>query len=87
MSEEKKEVVTSSNSKPAKDKSKDSKEKKPKKSFRFFKDLKAEVKKIVWPTRKTVINNTGIVLVFMLISGAFIFLMDVGYRFIFDLIY
>ena len=29
---------------------------------RFFKDLKGEMKKIVWPGKKQIINNTGIVI-------------------------
>lgn len=27
---------------------------------RFFKDTKSELKKVVWPSKKTVLNNTGI---------------------------
>ncbi|MEG2813883.1 MAG: preprotein translocase subunit SecE [Oscillospiraceae bacterium] len=47
-----------------------SKDQKPKLGFfkrikRYFKDLKSEWKKIVWPTRKQVLNNTGVVLAFM----------------------
>lgn len=30
---------------------------------RFFKDSKGEMKKIVWPSKKTVLNNTGIVII------------------------
>ena len=26
---------------------------------RFFKDLRGEMKKIVWPSKKQIINNTG----------------------------
>lgn len=33
-----------------------------KKASRFFKDLKSEVKKVVWPTRKQVFKNTVAVL-------------------------
>jgi len=29
---------------------------------RFFKDLKGEMKKIVWPGKKQIINNTGVVI-------------------------
>lgn len=29
----------------------------------FFKGLKAELKKVVWPTRKQLVNNTALVLV------------------------
>lgn len=30
---------------------------------RFFRDIKGEVKKIVWPSKKQVINNTVIVVI------------------------
>ena len=45
---------------------------------KFFKDLKGENKKIVWPTAKTVLKNTGIVLAVVLIIGAAIWLVDWG---------
>ena len=35
---------------------------------RFFKDTKSELKKVVWPSKKTVLNNTGIVVVLVLSS-------------------
>ena len=44
----------------------------------FFRELKSEVKKIVWPTKEQVINNTIVVLVVMLIVGAFIAGLDFG---------
>jgi len=55
-------------------------EKTEKKSFfarigKFLRDQKSEVKKIVWPSKKQVINNTIIVLIavaiFAVITGAF----------------
>ncbi len=52
--------------------------KKPNRIAKFFKDLKAEVKKIVWPTRKQVLNNTVVVLIAMAASGLFIFAVDWG---------
>ena len=45
---------------------------------KFFKDLKGENKKIVWPSAKTVLKNTGIVLAVVLIVGAAIWLVDFG---------
>ncbi len=45
---------------------------------KFFKDLKGETKKIVWPNAKTVLKNTGIVLAVVLIIGAGIWLVDWG---------
>lgn len=41
-------------------------EKKPKKDIgivRYLKDVKAEFRKITWPTRDTVVKTTGIVIV------------------------
>ncbi len=86
---DKKDITTGSTSKDTE--SKDSakkvkKEKKPNGFVKFFKDLKAEVKKIVWPTRKAVINNTGIVIVAMAIAGVFIWGIDTGFKFLFDLL-
>ncbi len=36
---------------------------------KFFRDFIAEVKKVVWPSKKQVINNTAIVLAMCLICG------------------
>ncbi len=41
-----------------------------------FKDTKGEIKKVVWPSKKQVINNTAVVLVSCLLVGAFIWLLD-----------
>lgn len=42
---------------------------------KFFRDQKSEMKKIVWPSKKQVINNTGIVLIavalFAVLTGTF----------------
>ena len=43
---------------------------------RFLKDCKAEIKKIVWPTPKTVFKNMGVVLVTIAVIGLFIFGLD-----------
>ncbi len=43
-----------------------------KKMIRYFKDLKGEYKKIVWPTKKQVINNTLVVLAAVIIMGVFV---------------
>lgn len=42
----------------------------------FFKDLRGETKKIVWPGRKMVIKSTGIVLAAILVIGVGIWLID-----------
>jgi preprotein translocase subunit SecE len=43
---------------------------------RFFIETKSELKKIVWPTPKQVVNNTIIVLITILVVGAFIWGLD-----------
>lgn len=42
----------------------------------FFKDVKAELKKVIWPTPKQLFNNTVAVIVIVLIVGAIVFLLD-----------
>ncbi len=44
---------------------------------RFFKDLAGEVKKIVWPTKKQVVNNTIVVLATCLLAGVFVWVLDI----------
>ena len=45
---------------------------------KFFKSLKAEFKKIVWPNRSQLIKQTIAVLLISLLLGAFIWLIDLG---------
>ena len=44
----------------------------------FFRDYKSEIKKIVWPSFKDVIKNTGIVLIMCAVVGVLIWLVDFG---------
>ena len=46
----------------------------------FFKGIFTELKKVSWPTRKQVVNNTLSVLVFCLVIGAVIWLADFGFK-------
>ena len=43
---------------------------------RYFRELRSELKKVVWPTPKQVLKNTLIVVVCILVVGAFIWLFD-----------
>jgi preprotein translocase subunit SecE len=75
--ENKKAVEEADTSKTTKSEKKEKKEKKSKKAKKhFFKDLKGETKKIVWPGRKMVIKSTGIVLLAILVIGAGIWIID-----------
>lgn len=55
-----------------------SQKKKPNKIAKWFKDLKSEFNKVVWPTKKQVFNNTFVVLVTMVISSVFVGALDYG---------
>ena len=43
---------------------------------RYFRELRSELKKVVWPTPKQVLKNTMIVLACVLIIGVFIWMLD-----------
>ncbi len=43
----------------------------------FFKDFKAELKKVIWPTPKQLVNNTATVVVLVLITAVIVFALDV----------
>lgn len=61
--------------------------KKPKRSIKqYFKDAKSEFKKVVWPTRKTVFNNTVVVLVAIVVSGIAIWGLDSLFTFLLQLL-
>lgn len=59
---------------------KDNKEIKNKRHF--FKDFKAELKKVIWPTPKQVVNNTVAVITIVLITAIIVFILDL----VFDII-
>lgn len=62
---------------PAKSSGKEKNQKKqPNKVAKYFKDLKSEFKKVVWPTKKQVVNNTTVVMITILLLGIFIGLFD-----------
>ncbi|MGI5893959.1 MAG: preprotein translocase subunit SecE [Candidatus Merdivicinus sp.] len=47
-----------------------------KKASRFFRDLNSEMKKVVWPSKKQVLNNTGVAFVMMGSVGIVIWVLD-----------
>ena len=42
----------------------------------WFREMKSELKKVVWPNKKTVLKNTGTVLLCSLVIGACIWIFD-----------
>ena len=58
---------------------KPAKEKKPglfSRIARWFKELKAELKKVSWPSWKQTLNNTWVVIVCVIVVGVFIWVFD-----------
>ena len=43
---------------------------------KYFRELKSELKKVVWPTPKQALKNCLIVLGFVVVVGAFIWIFD-----------
>ncbi|MCG8498926.1 MAG: preprotein translocase subunit SecE [Firmicutes bacterium] len=44
---------------------------------KYFREVKAEVKKVIWPNRKQVVNNTAVVILAIIIVGIVIGVLDV----------
>ena len=42
----------------------------------WFREMKSELKKVVWPNKQTVLKNTGTVLLCSIVIGAFIWAFD-----------
>ena len=57
---------------------KEAKSKKDKKHF--FKDFKAELKKVIWTTPKQLVNNTVAVITIVLITAAIVFVLDFAFE-------
>ena len=46
----------------------------------FFKDFKAELKKVIWPTPKQLVNNTIAVITIVLITAIIVFALDFAFE-------
>ena len=60
--------------------------KKTNRVIKFFKDLKRELKNIVWSPKKDVVKNTTVVVVVTAISAVVIMLLDTGLTKVLDLL-
>ena len=56
----------------------------PNKVVKYFKDLRSEFKKVVWPSKNTVITNTGVVIGSMIVTGIGVFAMDYVFALMFE---
>ena len=72
----KKETKTEVKQQPAAAAKKDEKKNAKKSRFQFFKDVKAEMKRVTWPTRQDVIRWTGVVVVALLFFGVYVAVLD-----------
>ena len=53
--------------------------KKKRSIVKYFKDARSEFKKVVWPSRKQVVNNTIVVIIALVVSGIAIWALDTGF--------
>ncbi len=53
---------------------------------RFFKDTKAELKKVTWPTKEQLIHNTGVIIVFIIIVTIILSVLDVAFAQLFKML-
>lgn len=67
-------------SQPAENKSvakkEDAKPVKKKKRFQFLRDVRAEMKRVTWPTRQDVLRWSGVVVVALLFFGIYVAILD-----------
>lgn len=59
---------------------KDEKKKVKKEKNNFFKNFKAELKKVIWPTPKQLANNTIAVITIVLITAVIVFVLDFAFE-------
>ena len=65
------------------DSNKNKKSKKEEKNKRhFFKDFKAELKRVVWPTPKQLVNSTIAVITIVAVIGVTVFVLDMIFKFL-----
>ena len=53
-----------------------------KRLFSFIKDVRAEVKKVTWPSQKEVYNTTIVVIIATLFFGFYLFFMDLIFSYV-----
>lgn len=53
---------------------------------RFFKDTKAELKKVTWPTKEQLLHNTGVIIVFIILIAVILSVLDLAFGKLFTLL-
>lgn len=54
---------------------------------KFFRETKAELKKVSWPSKKQLIHNTLIILAFIIIVALILSVLDLGFGTLFDFVF
>ena len=54
------------------------------KTSKYFRELKSELKKVVWPTPKQLLKNTLVVIACVLVVGVFIWTFDLVAKVVID---
>ncbi len=52
----------------------------------YFKGVKAEMKKVIWPNKKELINYTGVVILISMVVGLVVWILDLGIHRVLSLI-
>ena len=52
----------------------------------FFNEVKAELKKVTWPTKSQLINNTVVILVFIAVVTVLLAVLDVAFAKLFEFV-
>ena len=55
-------------------------------AMKFFRETKAELKKVSWPTKEQLCHNTLVILAFVAITTLILSLLDVGFEKLLSLI-
>lgn len=63
------------------------KEKFSQRAGRFFKEIRMEMKKVIWPTRQQLINNTLVVFAACLFLGVVVWIADFGLGLLFRAVF
>ncbi len=51
-----------------------------KKQKHFWKDFRAELKKVIWPTKKQLVNNTIVVIAMVLVTTVIVLILDLAFE-------
>ena len=44
----------------------------------YFRGVKAEIKKVIWPSKKELINNTSVVLFISVLAAVIVYVLDIA---------